>query len=437
MKSVPYLWYVVLLVTVVNACNYMDRMALAVLAPDIQADLALSDSDLGLLTGFAFALFYAICGIPMARWADRGKRRNIMALALATWSLMTAASGAAQTFWHLFLARVGVGAGEAGGTAPAGSILCDYVPLPRRPMVFAIQAFGYTAGMMLGMALAGQLAERVGWRWTFVVLGLPGLALAAIVRLTLREPPRGVFEGMRGGERAFSLGDTILLLWQCRSYRLLTLFLILNGFVQAGLTQWWPSFYVRVFDLSAASVGVSLGLAIGLGSGAGMLVGGVVATRAVQRDVRLPLQMGMATIALTLPAAAGSILAPSASGSMFCVAATLLLLGLPFGAIAANVFSVAKPQVRAMAGAVAMFATSLIGFGLGPWCVGALSDLLAPEFGARSLRYAMLLPLSGLPFMVLVLRAAARSLPQDLHAAGTQIEREPDLVEALSAATAK
>lgn len=422
MPSARYVWYVIALVTTVNACNYMDRMALAVLAPLIQADLNLSDGQLGVLTGFAFALFYAICGIPIARWADHGIRRNIIAAAVGVWSVMTALCGAAQHFWHLFLTRVGVGAGEAGGAAPIGSILCDYVPLQKRPMVFAIQAFGFTAGMMMGMAIAGWLGETIGWRWAFVLLGLPGLLLALIVRLTLREPTRGVFEpGTRVRENE-SFAETMRFLAKCRTYRLLVVFLVVNGFAQYGLTQWWPSFYVRSFELSASFVGIYLGLAIAVGSGVGMLLGGVLATRAAQRDLTLPLRMGMGTIALAGPIALGSVFVSSSWASICFAAGTLLLLSVPFGAIAANVFSVVRPRMRATAGAVSLFATSLLGFGLGPSCVGILSDQLAPSFGAESLRYALILPIAVMPVLVLVLRAAVRTLPQDLMAAGASLE---------------
>jgi hypothetical protein len=213
-----------------------------------------------------------------------------------------------------------------------------------------------------------------------------------------------------------SLRETLGYLSRCRTYRLLTLFLIMNGFVQYGLIQWWPSFYVRVFALSSATAGLYLGLAIGVGSAVGMLMGGVLATKAAQRDVTLPLKMGMGTIALTILTTVGSILIPSVGASICFVAGTMMLLNAPFGAIAASIFSVVKPRVRAMAGAVALFATSLLGMGLGPWCVGVLSDLIAPSLGVQSLRYALFAPIGVLPAMVILLRAAVRTLSQDLQA---------------------
>lgn len=420
--SARYVWYVIFLLAVVNVFNYVDRMALAVLAPLIKVDLELSDAQLGLLIGFAFSIFYAICGIPIARWADRGIRRNIIAIAVATWSVMTVLGGAAQNFWHLLLARVGVGAGEAGSYAPGASIVCDYVPLKRRSGIFAIHTFGLYAGMMVGLALGGWLGETIGWRWTFVILGLPGIALAVVVRFTLREPIRGFFDAVKDDKPGLSIGGTIGVLWRCRTYRLLVLFMVVNGFVQYGLNQWWPSFYTRVFGLNLSSVGVYLGMAIGAGSGMGLLFGGLLANKAAERDVRLPLMIGAAATSLALPAAFGTLFVPSALGSILLVSLSALFWSASNGPVVATVYSVTAPRMRATAGAIAVFVTSVLGFGLGPFCVGLLSDILAPSLGVEALRWALLLPICLLPVMVIALYAAAKALPTDLRATGTQVE---------------
>ena len=418
--SRAYVWYVILLLSVVNACNYMDRMALAVLSPLIQSDLHLSDSQLGLLVGFAFSLFYAICGIPIARWADRGIRRDIIAVAVATWSVMTALCGAAQNFWHLFLARVGVGAGEAGSIAPGASIACDYVPVSRRSGALAVMAFGTAVGILVGMALAGLLGEKIGWRWTFVALGLPGVLLALLVKLTLKEPRRGTFDANNASVDATqtSLRATAITLWQCRSYRLITLFLVVNGFVQYGLNQWWPSFYAREFSLGLSTLGLYLGLAVGVSSGLGVLIGGVIGMKSAQRDITLPLKITAAVLALSMLTALSSLFVSSVEASIALVAITGLFWGVSNGPVLSAQYSVVHPSIRATAGSMTIFLTSVLGFGLGPLSVGFVSDLLAPDLGTQSLRYALVCPILLTALMIFALLAVCKVLRADLAMAG-------------------
>jgi len=420
-----YLGYAIALLALVNLFNYMDRMALAVLLPSIKADLSLSDGQLGLLVGFAFFFFYAVCGIPIARWADRGIRRNIIALALVFWSVMTALSGAAQNFWQLFLARVGMGAGEAGCLPPAQSIICDYVPVRRRSGVFAIHSFGLFAGMVVGMSLAGSLADRIGWRWTFVALGVPGIALALVVRLTLREPTRGGMEGVQHNSSQPPLRTTAALLWRCATYRLITATLVLSGFAQFGLNQWWPSFYVRTFDLSLSTVGIYLGIAIGAGSAVGLLIGGFISNKLAQRDVKLPLVMGAFAIMLALPSVFGSLLAPSAEISMMFACLAMVFWSLPSGAAVSASYSVVQPRMRATAGAISIFLISLMGFGFGPFCVGILSDFLTTRYGAEALRYSLLVPACFIPLAAVAMWMSAQRLPADLRAVSAHADQDP------------
>jgi predicted MFS family arabinose efflux permease len=414
--SAGHVWYAIGLLTLVNAFNYMDRMALSVLLPFIKADLQLSDSQLGLLVGFAFALCYAVCGVPIALCADRGVRRNIIALALAVWSAMTALCGATQNFWQLFAARMGVGVGEAGSMPPSQSMICDYVPVERRAGIFALHASGVYIGMMVGMALAGRLGAAIGWRLAFVALGLPGIVFALLVRLTLQEPVRGRLDAV-GGAGNHSLRTTLAFLWQCRTFRLLTVYGVSNGFVQYGFNQWWPSFYARVHEFDVAMVGASLGLALGVGSAVGLLIGGLVANRAARHDVRLPLVLGVAAIFLTVPTTLLSLFVPSATHSILLVALTAVLWNVATGPIAASLYSVVLPGMRATAGAISILFVSVLGFSLGPFFVGLFSDLLTPSQGSQALRYALLAPVCVLPIMVGTLYLAAQRLPTDLRAA--------------------
>lgn len=411
-------------------------MALAVLAPLIKADLELSDGQLGLLIGLTFAICYAICGIPIARWADLGNRRNIVVAALATWSAMTALSGAAQNFWHLFIARVGVGAGEAGCMPPAQSIICDYVPIGQRSGAFAVHNVGVYGGIVIGMTLAGALAETIGWRWTFVALGLPGVALALVVALTLREPVRGALDA--APVVSVNLSRTLVVLWRCQTYRLLLLFSMFNGFVQSGLNQWWPSFYTRTFGLSVADVGMYLGIATGAGAGCGLLIGGFLANRLVARyDVGRPMLVSAAALVVAIPIALASLFLTNVTLSLALVTLTGCLWGFAYGPVPAALFSVVSSGMRATALAISIFATSVLGFGLGPASVGLLSDLLAPSLGTDALRYALLAPVCLLPIMPLLLHRVSGVLISDLGGTGAVVGHDSAItrVAAASAAT--
>jgi predicted MFS family arabinose efflux permease len=416
-----YTWYVIGLLTLTSIVSYIDRMAMAVLAPLVQRELHLSDSQLGMLTGLAFSLFYAVCGLPIARWADRGVRRNILSAALTTWSVMTALSGLGHHFWHLFLARVGIGAGEAGCLPAAQSIICDYVPVQRRAGIFAIHNVGNYAGMMLGLILAGWLGQLLGWRLTFVALGLPGIVLALILRFTLIEPKRGTFDAAgAGNESGSSLASVFATLKGCNTYRFLLSFYVLNGFVQYGLIQWWPSFYNRTSNLGLASVGLYLGLAVGGGAAVGSLLGGWIASRVSRRDPRLPLAISAAVTLLAIPAVLASLFTSSIHMSISFVALSALCWSVSNGPVIATAASVVAPTMRATSSSIIIFATAFFGFGLGPLCVGALSDLLTPRFGQDALRYAFLAPICLLPAMAYVLNEASKTAAADLHRMGVR-----------------
>jgi predicted MFS family arabinose efflux permease len=406
-----YTWYVIGLLTLVSVFSYVDRMALAALAPSIQRELNLSDSQLGLLTGLAFSIFYAIFGIPIARWADRGIRRNVLAIALTTWSVMTALSGAAVHFWHLFLARAGIGAGEAGCLPSAQSIICDYVPLRSRAGVFAIHNVGNYAGMMLGLMMAGSLGDFIGWRWTFLALGIPGVALAIVLRITLREPRRGAFDALPAADESRpSLTNVIATLRNSRTYCLLLSFYVLNGFVQYGLVQWWPSYYSRMSGLSMGAIGLYLGLAIGGGATLGSLTGGLIATKLSRPDTRVALKIGAAITLLAVPTAIASIFTSSIYLSVALVALTAFFWSVSNGPVIASAASVVTPTMRATSLSIIIFGTSVLGFGLGPLCVGMLSDLLSAPLGKEALRYALLAPICLLPGMAYVLYQASMSV---------------------------
>lgn len=232
-----YRWYALAVLTMVYVFSFIDRQILVILQESIKADLELSDTQLGLLSGISFALFYVVLGIPIARYADRGNRRNIVAIALALWSTMTALSGAAQNFVHLLLARIGVAVGEAGGSPPSHSMISDMFPPQQRATALSIYSTGINFGILLGFVIGGWVNDWLGWRWVFVIIGVPGVAWALLVRLTLSEPTRGHAEKLTQVADAPPFKDTLLLLWSRKSFRHLSLAAGLHAFVGYGVGQ--------------------------------------------------------------------------------------------------------------------------------------------------------------------------------------------------------
>jgi predicted MFS family arabinose efflux permease len=411
-----YVIFAVGLLSLTNLVNYMDRMVLSVLLPSIKAELALSDTQLGLLTGFAFALFYAAFGIPIARWADRGVRRNIIALALTVWSAMTALSGAAQSFFHLLMARIGVGVGEAGCIPPGHSLISDYVPVERRSTALGVHTAGATVGSFIGLSLGGWLSTVIGWRLTFLVMAVPGLLLALVIRFALREPPRGYADGVAADGDAPSLKEVLTYLWGCRSYVHLVGIFAIACFGGFGIIQWLPSYYDRSFGLSTATIGLLFGTAYGIGSGIGTVAGGPIADRLMKRDLRWGCWMGLSVYAVTLPCYVGVFFGPTAVISISFYMAAAIAGSLVNAPLFAMVQSVVTPRARALASAVTMFAASVVGIGGGPFVTGVLSDLLEPRFGEQSLRYALMIMVLFMVWPIFHFWRASKTITRDIEA---------------------
>ncbi|WP_372760728.1 spinster family MFS transporter, partial [Litorivivens sp.] len=272
-------WYALCVLTVVYAFNFIDRQLLAILQEAIKGDLGLSDSQLGLLTGFAFALFYVTAGIPIARWADRSNRRNIVALSLAVWSFMTAISGLVNNYVQLLLARVGVGIGEAGGSPPSHSMISDMFPPEQRAGALGFYSTGVSIGILFGFLLGGWLNEFFGWRVAFMVVGAPGLILALVVRFTVTEPRRGMSEAREMSDDSTSLRDVVALLWQRKTFRHMAFAASLYAFAGYATANWTASFMIRTHGMSTGELGSWLALIIGFGGAVGVLGGGVLADR--------------------------------------------------------------------------------------------------------------------------------------------------------------
>ncbi|MEM1229045.1 MAG: MFS transporter [Pseudomonadota bacterium] len=398
-----YRWYVLGMLALTYAFSFMDRQILSILMEDIRAEFVLSDLQLGLLSGIAFALFYATLGIPIARLADRFNRVTIVSSAVAVWSVMTALCGAAGGFWQLFLARVGVGVGEAGGSPPSHSIISDYFERHERSFALSIHSLGTSVGMLLGLVMGGFVAEHYGWRWAFVCAGVPGLVLALLLKQTIREPVRGAMDQATAdpiNHARESMRDTFAILWANRAYRNVNLAHMFGVFVGYGFTVWKPSLYLRQFDLSTSEVGLVVGLT-GVGLGVpGMLLGGAIADRLARRDPRGPALLCAGAVTLAIPLYLLALWSTDWRVMTAFLGLGLFLYSLSHAPGLAIVQSVVEPQRRAQAAAYVFFLSNMLGLGLGPLLVGSVSDAFAGEYAERSLNVA-------LSFVTLVLLLAA------------------------------
>lgn len=376
---------------IVYVFNFVDRNILSILLEPIKQDLGVSDTAMGFLTGFAFAVFYAFAGIPIARLADRNSRRVVMAVGVAFWSLATAASGLARSFGQLALARIAVGVGEASATPAAHSLIADYFPPEQRTRAIAIYNTGANGGILLGLVLGGWLQQTFGWRVAFLVVGLPGLLVAVLVAAFVTEPPRGLSEGRDASEEAPGFRESLRLLGGLRTYRHIAIAAGLYAMPNYGTIAWMPTFVARVFGGGYAEIGLTLGVVLGFVGAAGTYVAGTLCDRLLKRDIRWLLWIPAIGSAASVPFIVVLLLGPSfALGLPFYAAS--VFFGAAFSAPTYALVQMLAPlRMRGMASAVLLFALNLIGLGLGPTIVGVLNDALAPRFGHEAIRYSLLL----------------------------------------------
>ena len=410
-----YPQYVLVLLFVVYVFNFIDRQILAILIEPIKADLGVSDTAIGFLTGITFALFYTFAGIPIARLADTRARRTIIAVGLAVWSAMTAASGLVRTFTELALARIGVGVGEAALVPPAHSLLSDYFPPARRATAMAVFSMGIHVGVAFGFLLGGWMSQVFGWRNAFFAVGLPGLVLAVLVRLTVREPPRGHAEGLRVEHGTVSARAVASHLWRRRSFRHLSIAAALHSFGGYAFAVWGPPFFMRVHGMAAGELGTWLGVVLGLGGACGSVTGGVLADRlGARHDARWQLYLPSIAALLQIPFVVGVLMTPAPIPAMLFLIPSAVLSAAWFGPTFALTQGLAEPRMRATAAAILVFIVNLIGLGLGPLGVGMVSDALRPSMGAAALRYALLVIGAGNLWAAAHFLAASRTIRADL-----------------------
>lgn len=409
-------WWILFVLTLVYGLNVVDRYLLGILLPQIKAELALPDWSLGVLSGFAFAVFYATLGLPIARLADRHSRKTIISICLALFSAATAVCGIATSFLTLFLARIGVGVGEA-GTGPASySIISDLFEKARRSTAMAIYAIGGNLGLLVGFAAGGYMAANYGWRTAFFVIGAPGVIVALLVYLTVRDPKRGAADGIASSEsNATSMVDAFRFLWSQPAFRWIVIGSTLVQFLGTGVVNWLPSMLERSHGMVEDEVGVKLGLAIGVAGSVGTLIlGGLVADRLSKRDLRWGLWVLVIGELLLIPGYAFVLLAPTGDLAISAFFLPAMLATFFMGPVLALTQALAPPDMRATAGALLMFIISLIGAGLGPVAVGLLSDILNPSLGKDSLRAALWLAPVAAGLAAAAYALAARTLISDI-----------------------
>jgi MFS family permease len=326
--------------------------------PQIKADLQLSDTGLGLLSGLAFSAFNAVFGLYLARVADRGNRRNLIAVCIAIWSAMTALTGQAQSFLQLLFCRIGVGIGEAGCVPPGHSIISARFDMKYRARVLALHSAGAPVGTLIGLMGGGLLAASYGWRDTFLFLGLPGLAIAALVRWTILEPERQPDESTPSDN---STSESLRILFRKRSFRFTVIGFSLGAFALAGIGQWMPTFLMREFGAGVGLAGTWFGLSFGVGSFCGMVGGGILATPLIERDVRWAPWLAAMSYIISIPLNMASLFMPSLETACLVAGLASAAAGFAYGPAFSMIQSVAEPRSRALATAASVFFATFVG----------------------------------------------------------------------------
>ena len=379
---------------IVYIFNFLDRQIVNILAEPIKADLGLSDTQLGLLAGPAFAVFYALLGIPIARYADKDgtNRVRLIALALTIWSAMTAVCGLAQNFVQLLFARIGVGVGEAGCTPSAHSLIADSVTPEKRSSAIAFYGLGVPIGSLLGLIIGGIANDLYGWRVALMLVGAPGLLLALVVLFVMREPRHSRTVEAAATAAAvtpLSTGEAMREIFASRAFVYILIASSVVAFLGYGKALWTISFFIRSHGLSTTEAGLSMAVVLGLAGVFGTWLGGKVADRFGPRDKKHILTLPAYGMALAAPVL---FLGYYMDNWMIAVALLIvptILNSAYYGPAYACVQGLVRPQARAVAASIMLFGQNLIGLGFGPFLFGVLSDALAPAYGQESVRYVL------------------------------------------------
>lgn len=426
MKNPPsrtYAAYVVLLLFLANAANYGQRMVVSILLPAIQADMALTDGQLGVLMGGGFALFYAVAGVPLARFADGRGRVKWLSVAVAFWSAATGLFGLAQSFLQMLGARIALGVGESICIPTSHSLLTDYVAAQNRPFAFGLHSTGAVLGATLTMVVGGYLETRVGWRQTMSYLALAGFALALVMFATLREPPRRDLASHVAAEPS-ALREVVSHLISLKSYVLVLVAVCFGMLVEYGLNQWLPSYYMRTFSMSASEVGFRYGLTVAAGGIPGSLLGGVLATILGRRDIRWLVWFPAIMYVIALPIGLSMLLVRSPATALALNGAYAFAIFTTNGPLWAACFVHIPALMRATTSALTLLLAGVTGLALGPALVGGISDALSARAEGHSLQTSLVcVELLVLGVVVPLLAAAPFLLRESRSRSGTEPPR--------------
>jgi len=387
-RSTSYAGYAVLLLLLANIANYGQRMLVAILLPSIKADVGLTDAQLGILMGGAFAVCYAIAGVPLARFAERHGRVRWLATAVAFWSLATGFFGLARTFSQMLLARVALGTGQSVCIPTSHSLLGDYVKPANRPFALGVHSAGGVVGATLAMVVGGYLGAQLGWRNTLALFAVSGAALAGVIALTLPDPAHAAATPSSEGA-GLPLRAAIARLVVVRSYVLVLISVCFAMLVEYGLNQWLPSYYVREFSLSVETVGLRYGIAIAVGGIPGTVLGGLVAASLARRDVRWLVWFPALMYVVAIPIGLAMLLTPSADVAFVLNACYALLIYGTSGALWGACFVHVPAALRATTSAITLLVAGIAGLAVGPVLVGAVSESLTPRLGNQALQISL------------------------------------------------
>ncbi len=410
-----YRYYALGLLTVVYVFNFIDRQIVVILQESIKQDLGLMDWQLGLLSGFAFAVFYVTMGVPIARIADKGVRRNVISFSLALWSAMTALCGMVNHFWQLLLARIGVGVGEAGCSPPAHSIISDMFPPEERATALSIYNMGINFGVFIGFLAGGWINEYLGWRYAFIAVGIPGVFFAIFVRLTLKEPPRGLSEVKVVDNDPPPLLGVFKLLWDRVSFRHMAMAAGLHAFVSYGVGGWMAPFLQRVHELGSGDTANWLAPVAALPAALGAFLGGYLCDKYGKEDVRMYIWIPATAIIVALPFQIAVYFFTDHRVAMLVYAIPVLLNACYLGPMLAMTHGLVSLRMRAVASSVLFLVLNFIGLGLGPLVTGGLSDYFAIDMGpAEGLRWSLVVVTLTNVWAAVHYLMGARTLREDL-----------------------